>query len=70
LEEHAAVGVIERQQGFAEKREAEDAIDLHAEVSGESAAVVDEREDIVEAGLAEFELAQCRGGQFSGLAVG
>ena len=52
------VEVIEREQGFPEQREAEHAVDLHAEVIGQIVKIVRERPDALEARRAELQAFQ------------
>ena len=69
-QEHAAVGVVEGEEGFAEKRKAEDAVDFDAEVGGEGGAIVDEGEHVVEARVADRHAVHMRGDLDAGEAKG
>ena len=69
--EHDAVAwVVEREERFAKKREAEDAVDFYTEVRGEGGAIVDAGGNVFKAGLAKLKPSDCGGGERDRLAVG
>ena len=64
------MGVVERQQGLPKERKTEDGVDLHAEVGGQRAAVVDEGLDVIEPRAVELEAAQHGRREQGGVALG
>jgi hypothetical protein len=62
--------VVEREQGVAEQRETDHAVDGHAEVGREVGEIVDDGRHPLEVRLAELEVAEDDGGQLDLAAVG
>ena len=69
-EAHLRGRIVEGEHGLAEERKAEDAVDLDPEGERDGFAVEDQRRDVVEAGVAQLDPLDRRGGEGAGGTAG